>query len=215
MHVVDAHVHEAVDQRERVVDPWAILTRLLGRDAVAQEEGPRRVGRNDPVYLLHDRQREAQAVRQRAAPLVRPLVVVRRQEVLDEEAVGAVQLDAVEPASIARRAASPKARTTARISSCISARGVTAGAKALAGVGTALALTISPPGTKAGRALLPAWKSWSRAGAPPRFAAVVSRRRLATKRSSYAANSSVKPMPSAGTCVHPVMTRPTPLTRRW
>src|SRR3954471_7339415 len=86
--------------------------------------------------------------------------------------------------------------------------------KGPASVVTALALTTSPLGTRFGTALLPAWKIWSTADAPPLLVASASRRRLGTKLSSYEANSSVKPMPFGRTWLHPVITRPTPFTRR-
>ena len=115
---------------------------------------------------------------------------------------------------MARRVASPKAAIVSRISSWLNAFGVTEGAKGEASVGTALALTTSPPGVSAGSALFPAWKICSTAVAPPLFATVASRVRPGRKRSSKAANSSVKPMPLACTWVQPVSTMPAPFTRR-
>ncbi|MBP1153664.1 hypothetical protein ACVLD2_003263 [Paenibacillus sp. PvR052] len=60
------------------------------------------------------------------------------------------------PASMARLVVCPKASITSIISSCESSLGNTDGANAVASVSTALELTTSPFGVKAGSALLPA-----------------------------------------------------------
>lgn len=96
MNIVDARIDEPVDEDEALIDAQTAVAWLFGRNTIAERERSSRFGADNPADFGNDGEREAHAIFQRSAPFIDSPVGARRQEVLDQETMGAMQLDPVE-----------------------------------------------------------------------------------------------------------------------
>ena len=96
MEIVDAAVSQAVDERERLRNAQAIFVRFVECNPVAQHERTGRMIGDGLANRLDDGERKAHAAFERTAPAIGSPVEMRREEILEQEAVRAVKLDTVE-----------------------------------------------------------------------------------------------------------------------
>ena len=87
-----ADVLQRLRDRDRLVDREAAVHPFAGREACPDHHR----GRHGGAHRLGDRHDEAHPVVERAAPVVGALVGERREELVEQVAVGAVDLDEVE-----------------------------------------------------------------------------------------------------------------------
>nr|GEU28411.1 hypothetical protein [Tanacetum cinerariifolium] len=94
--VADAGIDQVRDELQRIGQWQSAVEILLDGNAVAQRERSVGMFGNLGLHRRHHRERKAHAVLERTAPSVDPDIRMRREEVLEQETVGAVQLNAVE-----------------------------------------------------------------------------------------------------------------------
>ncbi|CDN44734.1 hypothetical protein BN871_FL_00070 [Paenibacillus sp. P22] len=96
MEIVQLPACKRVDQLQRVVHRDAVLLRFFRREAVSDGKRPFGMLGDDPLYLFHHRERKRHPFGQIPAPAVVAAVRMRREKLLQQVSVRAVNLHPVE-----------------------------------------------------------------------------------------------------------------------